>query len=180
MLSDHRWVTAGEYAEMRRYRAEFAFAVPTDEAIAAIAALGPIIEFGAGTGYWAHLLAEADANIVAIEHQFARKRPAYGQQVGRWHPVRTIGAMAGIALMLKERRTPLLVWPPYDKPLAYDVARAVPIGGRLVYVGEGAGGNAGCERFHALLSADFAEEQRHHLPRLPGMHDGMAIWRRMA
>ena len=34
----------------------YAWAIPSDEAIHAIAELGPLLELGAGTGYWAWLL----------------------------------------------------------------------------------------------------------------------------
>lgn len=45
------------------------FAVPSQEALDVIAALGPIIEVGAGTGYWAALLQHAGADIIAYDEQ---------------------------------------------------------------------------------------------------------------
>jgi hypothetical protein len=49
-LSEH---TARDYAIQR-----WGFAVPTDQALVSIAAHSPIIEIGAGHGYWAYLLKE--------------------------------------------------------------------------------------------------------------------------
>lgn len=48
---------------VRRY----AWAVPDAAAIAALAARSPLVEIGAGTGYWARLLAAAGADIIAYD-----------------------------------------------------------------------------------------------------------------
>src|SRR5262245_34518575 len=47
----------------------FGFAVPNAEAIAAIAALSPIVEIGAGTGYWAWMLRNAGVDVIAYDKQ---------------------------------------------------------------------------------------------------------------
>src|ERR1019366_9271626 len=36
----------------------YAYAIPNDAALDRLASLGPIVEVGAGAGYWAHLLRE--------------------------------------------------------------------------------------------------------------------------
>lgn len=45
----------------------YAFGVPTDAALDAIAARGPVVELGAGTGYWAALLRQAGCDVVAYD-----------------------------------------------------------------------------------------------------------------
>jgi hypothetical protein len=45
----------------------FAWAVPNDAALQALLALGPLVELGAGTGYWAWLLSCMGADIVAYD-----------------------------------------------------------------------------------------------------------------
>ena len=45
----------------------FAFPVPTDEALTELAALSPLLELGAGTGYWASLLRRRGADILATD-----------------------------------------------------------------------------------------------------------------
>jgi protein-L-isoaspartate O-methyltransferase len=42
--------------------------VPNEEAIRQIAVLSPIVEVGAGLGYWASLIAKAGADIVAYDN----------------------------------------------------------------------------------------------------------------
>lgn len=58
---------ANTYMARRVLSERFAWAVPTDEAILAIAELGPIVEIGAGTGYWAWLLEQAGAEVLAFD-----------------------------------------------------------------------------------------------------------------
>jgi len=45
----------------------FAWAVPNDAALQALLALGPLVELGAGTGYWAWLLSRMGSDIVAYD-----------------------------------------------------------------------------------------------------------------
>ena len=46
----------------------YAFATPTAAAIDRIAALAPIVEIGAGTGYWSHLLRTMHKNISVVAY----------------------------------------------------------------------------------------------------------------
>mmetsp|Transcript_48436 Transcript_48436/g.90191 ORF Transcript_48436/g.90191 Transcript_48436/m.90191 type:complete len:678 (+) Transcript_48436:145-2178(+) len=46
---------------------QFAFAVPSDEALTAIASHAPIVEMGAGTGYWAMLLRQRGVDLAAFD-----------------------------------------------------------------------------------------------------------------
>ena len=45
----------------------FAFGVPSEEICEAIAAHTPIVELGAGTGYWAAMLARRGADVPAFD-----------------------------------------------------------------------------------------------------------------
>lgn len=47
----------------------YAFAVPTSEAIAVLKRYSPVVEVGAGTGYWASLLRKAGADVTALDCQ---------------------------------------------------------------------------------------------------------------
>src|SRR5215471_9090998 len=48
---------------VRRY----AFAIPTEAALSVLARFAPIIELGAGTGYWAHLLRRRGVDCLAFD-----------------------------------------------------------------------------------------------------------------
>jgi hypothetical protein len=54
-------------ARRRELAARFAWAIPAPAALAAVAEAGPLVETGAGTGYWAALLRELGADVVATD-----------------------------------------------------------------------------------------------------------------
>jgi len=173
-LDRHEWV--------RRW----AWAVPTVEAIEAIVEIGPLVEIGAGTGYWAMLLREHGADVQAFE-----PRPIYGN--GYKHR-RAYAAIARgdhhRALRMYPDRTPMLCWAPYDDPMAAEVILGTRAE-RLVWIGELHGCN-GDDAAMALLGDPpwrdddeppppdqlFAHERTIDIPQWPGLHDAVHIYRR--
>lgn len=173
---------------------DYAFAVPTPEAIAAIMAAAPrLVELGAGTGYWAKLLADAGADILAFDVVPAGTANAYaardwdapapatpnaslpaheGQRIGRWFSV-AVGDAASLAA--HHDRALLLVWPPMDA-MAVE-ALTVWRGDVLVYVGEWGGCNAD-DAFFERLEAEFDEVASLGLPQWEGLHDELWVFRR--
>lgn len=133
--------------------AQYGFAIPSTEALEAIERWSPkgLVEVGAGTGYWARLLADRGVDVLAydiapppsVQNQwFAGSTP--------WYHVAP--ADATIAVRHPER-TMLLIWPTLGDlwPLrALELFHAEG-GTRLAYVGEGPGGRTGDDVFHALL-----------------------------
>jgi hypothetical protein len=172
----------------------YAWAIPSDEAIEAIAAYSPLVEMGAGTGYWASLLAAAGADIVCydanppVTDAVARRRLSSGpihsagrpwhpnhwhQDAKPWHPVRvgTPDILAGV----EPTRTLLLCWPPYAESMAHDSLLAYR-GVRVVYVGECEGGCTGDDAFHALLAKEWTEETTLSIPRWSGIGDEVVVY----
>lgn len=45
----------------------YAFAAPNEQALAALAGLAPVLEVGAGVGYWTHLLRDRGVTVVATD-----------------------------------------------------------------------------------------------------------------
>lgn len=118
----------------RRLVAEYSFAVPSEEALDMIASFGPIVEIGAGRGYWAGLLRKRGADVAAYD--------VLGREFLRWFPLGTLGGVVrGGAEKAAEHpdRTLLLVWPPHGDAMATMAVRAYQAHGgrRIVYVGEG-------------------------------------------
>lgn len=174
----------------------FAFSVPTDEALDAIAAVGPIVELGAGTGYWASLLRDRDVDILAFDH-----KPA-GPEHGNWWYAAAepftdveIGDIAHAARHAD--RTLMLSWPPYSDPMAVRALEAYEnAGGRtLVYIGEGSGGCCANDQFFARLGEEtygmtaeapltpgtaWMETRSMLLPQWQGINDSLTIYERKA
>ena len=61
----------GQFArDLHRYELvhKYAWGVPNDEALAAIADLNtPVVELGAGTGYWSYLLEAAGVEVLPLD-----------------------------------------------------------------------------------------------------------------
>jgi hypothetical protein len=51
---------------------KYAWAVPSERALSVLSSFSPLIEIGAGKGYWAHLLSQRGVDIVAFD-KFAKK-----------------------------------------------------------------------------------------------------------
>ena len=149
-----RWRATPHDPEVREdLTRTFGFAIPDVDALLLIENHAPVgvIEIGAGTGYWARMLADRGVDVVAFDIApppseanawFAGEEP--------WFPV-----AAGDHSMVESfaERTLLLVWPTRNEDWAADAAqRYLEVGGqRLVYVGEPPGGRTGDLRLHALL-----------------------------
>ena len=185
----------------------FAWGVPTAEAIEVIrqvAGVSGVVEIGAGTGYWTHILRLHGVPVTAYD-----LHPCDGADTNGHHAssaegtnpppfasVRTGGADAAAA---HPSASLLLCWPPReDAPgevredvstMAVEALRAYR-GDVVLYVGESpattAGPRSSRERagatagpaFHRALLADWIPHQEVILPRWPGASDSLTIWRR--
>ncbi|MPY95760.1 MAG: hypothetical protein GEV08_22715 [Acidimicrobiia bacterium] len=182
--------------------ATYAFVVPTDEALRAIAAASPrgVVEVGAGTGYWAHLLREQGVDVVAYDIAPAPSpRNQWFAGSTPWFPVRdgdhTVVGDHGA-------RTLLLVWPTRNEDWPGEAVTlfAAAGGTTVAHVGERPGGHTGDGRFHALLGEvdrcwacayqtpsvpcvcgvrpRFRRVRTVELPSLPGRDDDLGLYAR--
>ena len=134
---------------VRRY----AYGIPNDAALDAIAAVAPagVVEVGAGTGYWARLLFDRGVDVVAYDiAPPSTGANLYVDAAPPWFAVKPGGEEA---VERHADRTLLLVWPTRNEIWASDAAaRYHAAGGETtVYVGEGPGGRTGDATLHALL-----------------------------
>ena len=144
---------------------KYGLAIPTAEALSVLADSAPILEIGAGKGYWAYLLRSHGVPVVCYDadppsdpwtevllgtHEMASKYPDH---------------------------TLFLCWPPYDTSMAYECLRRYQ-GDKLIYIGEGRGGANGDERFHALLERDWNRDKALSIPQWPMIHDYLAVFTR--
>lgn len=172
----------------------YAFAVPSPEALTLIAAFSPIVEIGAGTGYWAKLLREYGADVAAYDRK--------GESWKNWFPDGDVGGVAvgGIEQAeLHADRTLFLCWPPYGDSFAYQCLRRYEAAGgqRLCYIGEGVGGCTADGQFFCALGQGcdiYADDEHDHatdpvatwkrvaemdIPQWEGIHDMLAVYERI-
>ncbi|MBD2480366.1 hypothetical protein H6G79_36095 [Anabaena sp. FACHB-83] len=148
---------------------QFAWAVPNQEAIEYLVSLSPIIEIGAGTGYWAFLVRQAGGVIRAFDEQPYDN----GYCSNKWTEVE-VGNPSTVADY--PDHCLFLCWPPGYSPMAYQCLLNYS-GDRVVYIGD-TDGATGCTRFRKLLQHDWRLERRIEIPRFPGMFDSLVLYHR--
>ncbi len=156
---------------VRRY----AFGVPNRAALEAITRYAPIVELGAATGYWAYLLRNRGADIVAYD----LAPPGQAVNAYRFEPRTWTEVRAGGVEVLDRHadRALFLCWPGYRDTFAEDALARFP-GTVLIYVGEAAGGNTANDAFFARLLHDWLLQEQIAIPRWSGAHDCLSIYYR--
>ena len=152
----------------------YAWAVPSNRVIHRLATLGPLVEVGAGGGYWAHLIDAAGGDILAYDVAPPGEAANPWYDGSPWHPVHRGGPeVAGE----HPERTLLLCWPPFDAPVARRALESYR-GNRVVYVGEDAMGCTAERGFFTRLEDEWVPVARWSIPQWPGLHDALRIYRR--
>lgn len=162
------------YTARTKFNQEISFAVPCAEAIAMIAQSPRLLEVGAGTGYWAALLAGAGCDVVATDA--ARSKTGYRQTIGRYHEVKSMKAT--MAVNRHQDRDLLMVWPSYDDGWAARAAAVLPRGRSLYFIGEDQGGCTADDAFFKVLDRDFEEVAECGIPQWDGLHDWLWHYRK--
>lgn len=158
---------------------EYAWAIPDEKALKILSAFHPLIEIGAGKGYWSALLEQRGADIVAFDKKV---------RAGCWTKVQK-GGPEVLESKLTEGRNLFLCYPDDSTNLAEKCLK-VFTGDYIIHVGEliqtgtisGApqapfGRTTGsdfnvflAEKFHCILSAS--------IPSFPFSKDCITVWKR--
>lgn len=168
------------HALVRRY----SFAVPDDEAIGSIAGLKmPVMEFGAGTGYWAWMLSQAGVDVMA----FDILPPGIPETQNGYHFEKTFhevypgdGSEFLKACKFCNEFALMLCWPDLDTSFAHDTLKAYQDRGgqTFIYIGEGPGGCTADDEFFELLSCgDWSLDIEVDIPQWGGIRDYLEVYR---
>lgn len=152
-------------------RHNYSFGCPTPAALDLLQEAAPIVEIGAGGGYWAYLLRERGVDIVAYDlHPPPCEENWYAKKL--WTEVLTGGHVRAAD---HPDHTLFLCWPAYGERWAEE-ALVLFQGSRVAYAGEYAGGCCATDEFFStfeqrfpVLEADFA------LPSEWGIHDSFVL-----
>ena len=180
-------------------RRAYAWAVPSHEALSAIAEASPrgVVEIGAGTGYWASELrcrgvsvAAYDIAPVHLDLHNGYHHLGDGGNALPWFDVQAGGAEAAAA---HSERTLLLCWPPKEsEPGAFAEVATLAVdcleqygGDTVCFVGglpsaSPDGIECAGPRFEAKLRDEYTLEREIALPSWPPVSDSLGIWRRAA
>lgn len=161
------------YEQRHRFIQEFGFAIPCAEALDACARHQPLVEVGAGSGYWSALLRLRGVDVIATD-------PALAYRTTLRH-----GAHGGLLALEGKRairrfadRNVLMVWPSLRETWARQALKAMRVGRVLLEVTEGEGGCCAEDGFFAVLEDCFEEIGAVALPVFDGIHDRFTIWRK--
>lgn len=112
----------------------------------------PVVEVGAGTGYWAWQLEQAGVDVAAYDPHPAGEDNKFCTA----GPYTTVLQDDAGAVKHHPDRALLMVWPPYGGEHARH-ALSLYEGDLLIYAGEGHGGCTADDGFYELLEAEWDE-----------------------
>lgn len=146
------------------------------------------VEIGAGTGYYASLLAQMGVDMICYDlypplhtgqnHYHSPRTEKHDGLLGITREV-FFDVRSGNYLMAAEYpdRTLFLCWPPYEDDMAFQTLQAYQ-GQRLVYIGEPDGGCTGDDQFFKLLAETWHLVESHTPVQWWGIHDVIEVYER--
>ena len=148
-------------------------AIPTLKALQLLASLSPLVEIGAGIGYWARLLADCGADIVASDIA-APDSNSWTAGSQPWTTVIVCDALT--AVRRHPDRVLFACWPP--RPTGYKSTVLPVYEGRTLALITDDPLDTGHDPLYGSLERDWSLSQRLDLPHWPARHDSLMIWRR--
>ncbi|MBF6174281.1 hypothetical protein [Nocardia blacklockiae] len=142
-------------------QAAYAYAIPSPETIGWLSefcAGHPVVELGAGRGYWAAQLVNAGLEVDAYDSEppDSTENASFGQAVGQLDVWATVDDLEAYATRsANESDVLFLCWPPgWGNTMASEALAAFEAadGERLVYIGEQKGGKTGDNAFFDALA----------------------------
>jgi hypothetical protein len=180
---DGLYGTKGLMSEMYKleYRSKlvlkYSFAIPDATALKIIAKYSPLVEIGAGGGYWARLLREKGATIHAYD-----EAPPGSDKKNHWNFAKHLDVQHGLPSVLAEepynngKWALFLCWPFMDA-MAWQCLKSFA-GDTVIYIGEGQGGCTANDEFFEVLTRDYEEIESHGIPQWFGIHDYLEVYRK--
>jgi len=147
----------------------FSWAIPTDKAIGLLRDHSPIIEIGAGGGYWAWMIEQAGGTVYAYDSWWEKYKPRT-----KWTTVKHGGP--GMIKRYPDA-TLFLCWPPYDDAMALKCLQNYT-GEFFFYEGEGEFGCTGDEAFHNEIKLNWKAKKTICVPTWPGIYDKLILYQR--
>ncbi|MCU0847488.1 MAG: hypothetical protein MUD12_06330 [Spirochaetes bacterium] len=168
-------INAGLLDKRHYFTAKYAFPVPTIGVLNAVKRHSPIVEIGAGSGYWAMCLHGLGADIVAYD-----KFPAGGSfdpsGGNAWFDDCWFNVIDGDETSASHHpgRTLFLCWPPAENSMALSALESYLSSGgkKMIYIGDPA--SSADVSFHSVLAGLRVIEGR-RTPSWPGIDEIMLV-----
>ncbi len=138
-------------------------AVPTPEVLSELALFSPVIEVGAGSGYWANQLSELGVNIIALDNGTDYRAEYFDVKQVDTFDFSTCA-----------ERTLLLIWPSDNLNWAHDLLNKAKWK-KIIYIGEWRDGRMATSSFFDKIQNEFMIQKIIPMPRYPGWKDSCYI-----
>jgi SAM-dependent methyltransferase len=150
----------------------FAFAIPSEQALSTIAAYGPVLEVGAGTGYWAALLKARGVDVIAVDIQ-----PVESRDVSVLYKRSFTTVLQADERVVRQypERTLLLSWPPDRNPMPFAALDSYR-GKHVIFIGESEFGCTADAPFHRLLEREWQLIDSVDIPRWNEANDWLQVY----
>lgn len=152
----------------------YSWAIPNEAALATITRYQPIIEIGAGTGYWAAMLRARGVDVLAVDSTPVESglNHSYTQAA---HSFTDIINTDETVVMNYPDRTLFICWPPDFSPMACS-ALCHYTGKHFILIGES--DNSGQAELHSRLEQQWQLVDSADIPQWGGMHDWLQVYER--
>lgn len=159
---------------------EYSFTIPYYEILEKVASYTPIVEIGAGSGYWARCLGEMGADVIAYDSNPPGEHSPWEWYRGNyWFDETWCGIIKGddSAAAQHPDRALFMAWPMPMNPMAYNaLAGYKNAGGRtLIFIGDPHPGSSGDDNFYRLLY-EHKEIENTDLYCWPGIKEKLLIY----
>ncbi len=173
--------TASLLLNMRNdFVTEYSFTIPYYEVLKIIADYTPIVEIGAGSGYWARCLSEAGADVTAYDSAPPGEQTPWEWYKGNpWFDDAWYSIIEGdeSAAALHPECALFMAWPMPMSPMAYNALSFYKKNGghTLIYIGDPNPASSGDEHFYELLY-EHREIINMDLFSWPGINEKLLIY----
>jgi hypothetical protein len=160
----------------QEFRKNISWHIPTQSLVDELKKYSPIVSVGSGHAYTEFIAKQQDVDIIATDICPSKENKwCKGEKL--FMPVEQISAKK--AIQKYPGRNVFLAWPPYDKPMGYEVAKAMKPERILIYIGESEGGCTADDKFYQYIAKSFNEIKTDvDIERWWGLHDYVQIYQK--
>lgn len=187
IVPEEKWVSVLEknrhpsfdvqsYIERDNFRRGISWHIPTESLLDLLVRLSPIVSVGSGLGYTESLAIQKGADIKATDARLDGN--GWCDNKSPFCPIEKMDAREAVSK--NKDKNVFMAWPPYDHPMAFEVAEEMQKGTILIYVGESGGGCTGDDKFFKILFQQFIEiETEAFIPSWQGIYDEVRVYKKM-
>lgn len=156
---------------------KYGFAILSEDVIDRLKKYAPILEVGAGTGYWAYEFQKRGIDYIATDLKISENSYFKFDEKNSKHWTNVENLSAEEAIEKYSNRTLLMCWPCYAESWAYNTVCQFK-GDYVIYVGEGYEGCTADDQFHYYMDEKFELIEELELFQWKGLHDRVFVYRR--